>query len=165
MLDVGGADGSLCIQVCLRHKNIRCTTFDLPPVEPLAAQKIAAFGLSDRIQTASGDLITDPFPAAAIITLGNILHGFDEPTKQRIVRKVYESLPPGGAFIAIESIIDNERRENTLGLLMSLNMLIENGDAFDYTADDFRSWATAAGFGRVEVIPLAGGASAAVAYK
>lgn len=165
MLDVGGADGWLSIQVCLRHKNIRCTTFDLPPVEPLAARKIAAFGLSDRIQTARGDLLNDPFPAARLITMGNILHGFDEPTKQTVVRKVYDTLPAGGAFMAIENIIDNDRRQNTLGLLMSLNMLIENGNAFDYTVGDFEGWANAAGFRRVEVIPLTGGTSAAVAYK
>jgi hypothetical protein len=165
MLDVGGADGWLCIQVCQRHKNIRCTTFDLPAVEPLAARKIAAFGLSDRITTAAGDLLKDPFPAAQIITMGNILHGFDEPTKQIIVRKAYDGLPSGGAFMAIENIIDNERRQNTLGLLMSLNMLVENGDAFDYTLDDFEGWTRAAGFGRVELIPLTGGTSAAVAYR
>lgn len=165
MLDVGGADGSLSIQVCLRHPNIACTTLDLPPVEPLAKQKIAACGLSGRIQTLGGDLLKDPFPAAQLITMGNILHGFDEATKQAIVHKVCESLPPGGAFMAIENVIDNDRRQNTFGLLMSLNMLVENGDAFDYTADDFARWAKTAGFTRTEIIPLAGPTSAAVAYK
>jgi hypothetical protein len=165
MLDVGGADGSLSIQVCLHHKNIRCMTLDLPPVEPLARQKIAELHLSNRIQAVSGDLREDPFPAAQLITMGNLLHGFDEPTKQWLVQKAHDSLPPGGAFMAIENIIDNERRQNTFGLLMSLNMLIENGDAFDYTADDFERWTKAAGFKRIELIPLAGPTSAVVAYK
>ena len=82
-----------------------------------------------------------------------------------MVRKVYDSLPDGGAFIAIENIIDNERRQNTFGLLMSLNMLVENGDAFDYTMNDFDRWTKAAGFTRMLQIPLAGPSSAAVAYK
>ena len=81
------------------------------------------------------------------------------------MQKVYDSLPAGGAFIAIENIIDNERRKNTFGLLMSLNMLIENGDGFDYTMDDFEIWTKAAGFKRTELIPLAGPTSAAIAYK
>jgi hypothetical protein len=165
MLDVGGADGSLSIQVCRRHKNITCTTFDLPAVEPLAAKRIAAFSLSERIRTASGDLLEDPFASAQLIVMGNVLHGFDEATKQMLVRKAYDRLPDGGAFMAIENIIDNDRRQNTLGLLMSLNMLIENGDAFDYTADDFEGWTKAAGFQRVELIPLTGGTSAGIAYK
>ena len=89
----------------------------------------------------------------------------DGPTKQKVVQKVYDSLAANGAFVAIENIIDNERRQNTLGLLMSLNMLIENGDAFDYTADDFERWAQASGFKRTELIPLAGPTSAMVAFK
>ena len=165
MLDLGGADGWLSIQVCLRHPHIHCTTFDLPPVEPLAKQKINGFNLSDRINVASGDLLKDAFPKADIITMGNILHGMNEEAKQQMVRKVYDSLPDGGAFIAIENIIDNERRQNTFGLLMSLNMLVENGDAFDYTMNDFDRWTKAAGFKRTLQIPLSGPSSAAVAYK
>jgi hypothetical protein len=67
--------------------------------------------------------------------------------------------------VAIEALIDDARRENVFGLLMSLNMLIEFGDAFDYTGADFRGWCAEAGFRRFEVIALAGPASAAVAYK
>ncbi len=48
---------------------------------------------------------------------------------------------------------------------MSLNMLIEFGDAFDYTGADFRGWCTGAGFREFEIIPLAGPASAAIAYR
>jgi hypothetical protein len=97
--------------------------------------------------------------------MGNILHGLFEETKQELVQKAYDTLPEGGALITIENIIDNERRQNTFGMLMSLNMLIENGDAFDYTMNDFERWAKKAGFRHTELIPLAGPTSAAVAYK
>jgi hypothetical protein len=68
-------------------------------------------------------------------------------------------------FIAIEKLIDNARQENLFGLLMSLNMLIEFGDVFDYTAKNFQEWCSEVGFTRFEVIPLVGPTSAAVAYK
>jgi hypothetical protein len=48
---------------------------------------------------------------------------------------------------------------------MSLNMLIEFRDAFDFTGADFVGWCLEAGFSRIEVLPLAGPASAAIAYK
>jgi hypothetical protein len=44
-------------------------------------------------------------------------------------------------------------------------MLIEFGDAFDYTGADFRRWCSEAGFSRFEQIPLVGPSSAGVAYK
>jgi hypothetical protein len=165
LLDVGGADGWLSIQVCLNHPDIQCITFDLTPVLPVAQKKIDGFHLTNRIQVAGGDFLKDQFPKADVITMGNILHGLDEDLKQQLIQKVYDTLPEGGAFIAIENIIDNERRQNTFGLLMSLNMLIENGDAFDYTLNDFQQWTRAAGFKKTEIIPLTGPASAAVAYK
>ncbi|GAA4750770.1 methyltransferase [Flavisolibacter ginsenosidimutans] len=165
MLDVGGADGWLSVQVCLRHPSIQCTTYDLPPVKPLAERKIAQFSLSNRIRVAGGDFLKDELPKAGIVTMGNILHGMNEETKAQLVKKVYDLLPEGGALMAIENIIDDERRQNTFGLLMSLNMLIENGDAFDYTMADFERWTKAAGFKRTERIPLAGPTSAAVAHK
>ena len=44
-------------------------------------------------------------------------------------------------------------------------MLIEFGEAFDFSGRDFSEWCREVGFTRCEVIPLRGPASAAVAYK
>ena len=71
----------------------------------------------------------------------------------------------GGAFVAIENVIDNDRRQNVFGLMMSLNMLIGTSDGFDHTFAEFKRWAKAVGFSRTVLIPLAGPTSAAVAYK
>ena len=165
LCDVGGATGLLCTEVAKRHKHLKCTSFDLPVVEPIAERSIAAAGLSGRIKTASGDFFKDPLPKADVITMGMILHDWNLEKKKHLVRSAYEALPPGGAFVAIEALIDDARRENVFGLLMSLNMLIEFGDAFDYTGADFRAWCTEAGFKRFDVIHLAGPSSAAVAYR
>ena len=85
--------------------------------------------------------------------------------KKMLISKAYRALPAGGALVAIENIIDDERRKNAFGLMMSLNMLIEFGDAFDYSAADFEKWCREVGFKRFEVIHLAGPSSAAIAYK
>ncbi len=165
MTDVGGADGFLSSVIAMQHPSLTFTTYDLPPVGPLAEEKIAALNLSARIKVASGDFLKDPFPPAEIITMGNILHGINEEAKLTMIKKVYDTLPEGGVFIVIENIIDSERIENTFGLLMSLNMLIENGDGFDFTFNDFENWSRAAGFKKAELISLAGPTSAAIAYK
>jgi hypothetical protein len=165
LCDVGGATGLLCIEVAKRHPHLHCTSFDLPPVEPIAQKHIAAAGLSDRIGTASGDFFRDPLPRADIFTMGMILHDWNLEKKMHLIRSAYDALPPGGAFVAIEALIDDARRENVFGLLMSLNMLIEFGDAFDYSGADFRGWCSEVGFRRFEVLHLAGASSAAIAFK
>ena len=157
--------GILSILLAQRHPHLECISFDLPVVEPIAARTIEQAGLSDRVITASGDFFADPLPKADVVTMGMILHDWNLEKKGQLIRSAYEALPPGGAFIVIENLIDDERRENVFGLMMSLNMLIEFGDAFDYTGADFRRWCTDAGFRSVEILPLAGPASAGIAYK
>jgi predicted O-methyltransferase YrrM len=165
MCDVGGATGLLSIEVARKHPHLQCISFDLPPVEPIARKHIAAAGLNDRITTASGDFFKDALPKADLITMGMILHDWNLEKKMHLIRAAYDALPPGGALVAIEALIDDARRENVFGLLMSLNMLIEFGEAFDYSGADFRKWCQEAGFRRFDVIHLAGPSSAAVAYK
>ncbi len=97
--------------------------------------------------------------------MGMILHDWNLENKKMLIRKAYDALPEGGAFIVIEALIDDARRENAFGLMMSLNMLIEFGEAFDYSGADFDRWCREAGFKRAEVIHLSGPASAGVAYK
>jgi hypothetical protein len=163
--DVGGSLALLSRVLAARHPHLRFHSFDLPPVAPHAQRAIDAAGLSDRIQVISGDFLADPLHEADVVTMGNILHDWNLEKKMILIRKAYDALPAGGAFIAIENVIDDARRTNAFGLLMSLNMLIEFGDACDYTGADFRRWGTEVGFTRFEIIPLAGPSSAAVAYK
>jgi precorrin-6B methylase 2 len=165
LCDVGGATGQLSCFVATANPHMRCVSFDLPQVLPIATRRIKEAGLSDRVTAVSGDFFADPLPRADIVTMGMILHDWNLEKKKLLIRKAYEALPPGGAFVAIEALIDNERRKNAFGLLMSLNMLIEFGDAFDYTGADFAGWCREAGFSRFDIIPLTGPSSAAVAYK
>ncbi|WP_193367219.1 methyltransferase [Pelagibius marinus] len=165
LCDVGGASGQLSLLVAGANPHLRCTSFDLPEVTRIAERHIAGAGLGDRVCAVAGDFFDDPLPAADVITMGMILHDWNLEKKQHLIRKAYEALPEGGALVAIEALIDDARRENAFGLLMSLNMLIEFGDAFDFTGADFRDWCAAAGFRRFEILPLTGPSSAAVAYK
>ncbi|GAC1368463.1 MAG: methyltransferase [Hymenobacter sp.] len=165
LCDIGGSGAMLSVQVAEHNRHITCTNFDLPPVEAVALENIAHFGLSDSIKTVNGDFFKDDFPKADVIVMGNILHDWSEEKKLLLIRKAYEALPEGGAFVAIENIIDKLRSQNAFGLTMSLNMLIETAEGFDYTLTDFEKWTRQVGFKSVEQMPLAGPSSAAIAYK
>ena len=163
--DVGGGNGSLCIQIALNNQNMICTNFDLSAVEELAKTNIRSFNLSSRVKVVSGDFFKDELPESDIIVMGNILHDWNEEEKLLLMKKAYDALPDGGAFICIENIIDNDRNKNVLGLLMSLNMLIETKGGFDFTFNDFDLWAHRTGFTKTDWMNLAGPTSAAIAFK
>jgi hypothetical protein len=165
MCDVGGATGQLSVAVASRHRHMKCHTVDLPPVAPIATRWVEEAGLSDRVTVGVVDFFRDSFPEADVVTMGMILHDWNLETKQMLIAKAFDAVPKGGAFVVIEHLIDDARRQNAFGLLMSLNMLIETGDGFDYTGADFDRWCREAGFARTEVLPLTGHASAAIAHK
>ena len=165
LADIGGATGQLSTIIAAHHSHMRCRTCDLGQVQPIAERRIRAQNLQGRVTADTLDFFADEFPQADIITMGMILHDWNLANKKMLIAKAYRALPPGGVFVAIENIIDDERRQNAFGLMMSLNMLIEFGEAFDFTGAQFSEWCREAGFSRCEIIPLAGPASAAVAYK
>lgn len=163
--DAGGGNGSLSVQVAINNPNVHCISFDLPAVEQVAKKTIEHSGLSSRVSTAAGDFFSTPLPKSDVIAMGNILHDWNEKDKVLLMKKAWEALPKGGAFVCIENIIDNDRSQNAFGLLMSLNMLIETKSGFDFTFNDFDRWAHEAGFARTDWMPLTGPTSAAIAYK
>jgi ubiquinone/menaquinone biosynthesis C-methylase UbiE len=165
MTDVGGATGLMSTLVAKHNPNMTCVSTDLPPATEIARRKIAEAGLSDRVTAQPIDFFSDSIPPADVVTMGMILHDWNLEKKMMLIRKAYDALREGGAFVVVENIIDDARRENAFGMRMSLNMLIEFGDAFDFSGADFDGWCREVGFKRTEVIHLAGPASAAVAYK
>ncbi len=163
--DIGGANGTLAAIVAAANPSLTGLVFDLPPVVPIATANLASKGVADRVTAIAGDFFVDDFPAADVYLMGNVLHDWDETTKQTLIDKAYAGLPSGGILVAIENVIDDARRTNAFGLLMSLNMLIELPGGFDYTGAQFDTWARKAGFSRTEVRHLAGPTSAVIAYK
>lgn len=165
VVDVGGAQGGLLVQLALSHPHLRGVNFDLGAVEPIFNDYVAANGLSDRLQFQSGNFFTEPLPSADVITMGHILHDWNMEEKRMLLNKAFASLPDGGALIVFEALIDDERRHNPFGLIMSLNMLIETPGGFDYSGKDCSAWLREAGFRETRVEHLAGPDSMVVAIK
>lgn len=82
-----------------------------------------------------------------------------------LLSRAYDALPNNGALIVYEALIDDERRQNAFGLLMSLNMLIETPGGFDYTGADCQAWMREAGFRSARVEYLIGPDSMVVGIK
>ncbi|KAA2247286.1 methyltransferase [Solihabitans fulvus] len=165
VVDVGCSEGTLLSRVLDRHAHLTGVGFDLADVAPNFAGTVGAFALADRMSFAAGSFFTDPLPSAEVISFGHILHDWDLDTKRMLLRKAYEALPAGGAVVISESLIDDERRHNTFGLLMSLHLLLESPGGFDYTGADCLGWLAEAGFRDCRVEHLVGPESMVVGIK
>jgi SAM-dependent methyltransferase len=165
-VDIGAAQGDLALQIALANPHLTGIGFDLPPVGPIFEEYVEAHGLNGRVRFQPGDFFTEGLPANVdVITMGHILHDWNVDEKKMLVKKAYEALNPGGAFVVYDAIIDDERSKNAFGLLMSLNMLIETPGGFDYTGAECVGWMKEAGFRDAYVEHLVGPDSMVVGFK
>ncbi|MHA3771022.1 methyltransferase [Verrucomicrobiota bacterium sgz303538] len=163
--DVGCAQGALPVQVALQHTHLTGIGYDLPVVGPIFDRYVRSHGLSGRLSFQGGSFFEDPLPKVDVLVMGHILHDWNLEKKRFLLAKAYEALPPGGALIVYEAIIDDDRRTNAFGLLMSLNMLIETDGGFDFTGADCCGWMRDAGFRETRVEHLIGPDSMVIGIK
>ena len=165
LIDIGTAQGGLPVTVAQAHPHLTGGGFDLPVVEPVFTRHVTGHGLADRLRFFPGDFLRESLPTAEVLVMGHILHDWDLDQKREILAKALAALPPGGALIVYDMMIDDDRRSNAAGLLMSLNMLIETPGGFDYTGADCARWMQEAGFREARVEHLTGAYSMAVGIK
>lgn len=163
--DVGGAQGGVAAQIALAHPHLTGLVFDLPQVEPLSKEYLRSLNLDSRVKFQSGNFFNEPLPRTDVLIMGHILHDWGLEQKLTLLRKAYAALPEGGALIVFDAMIDNERSTNTVGLLMSLNMLIETPAGFDYTPIDCQEWLASTGFSDMTVEALGPTESMVIARK
>lgn len=164
-IDIGCAQGALPVQLAQAHAHLTGGGFDLAPVRPVFEEYVAGFELGNRLTFHAGNFMEDPMPSADVLVMGHVLHDWDLETKRMLLRKAYEALPHSGALIVYEGLIDDERRSNAFGLLMSLNMLIETEGGFDYSGADCQRWMRETGFRETRVEHLVGPDSMVVGIK
>ena len=163
--DIGAAEGCIPAAIAEAHPHLTGIGFDLPGVRPHFEAYIAGHNLLSRVSFKGGDFFADPLPRADVLIMGRILHDWSVARRRELICKSFAVLPDKGALLIYETIIDDGRRQNAFGLLMSLNMLIETREGADYTGADCMGWMKEAGFRETRVEHLLGPDSMVIGVK
>ena len=165
LVDVGTAQGCVPVAIARAHPHLTGGGFDLPALGGAFRRYVGEHGLSHRLTFHAGDFLVDPLPGADVLVLGRVLHDWDVPTRARLLSKAYAALPPGGALVVWEALIDDERRHAADGLLSSLNMLIQTAGGSESTVAECMARMRESGFEGLRLVPLAAAYSAVVGTK
>ena len=165
--DLGGADGRLAVILAERHPELRVVTVDLPAFVPLAEAAARGAGVAERVTVIGGDFFVDPVPPADVVVLSLVLLDWPADAKVRLLRRAAGALPAGGTLAVLDRLEEGPSRpaRTTFELLRSLHLLVTQGDAHPYTAEELRGWLAAAGFGPPELQPVGDGFTLAVAER
>jgi 3-hydroxy-5-methyl-1-naphthoate 3-O-methyltransferase len=165
LLDVGGGSGAYPIELCRRYPGLRATVYDLPHVCPIADEKAAAAGLSERIDSTVGNFLHEPTlpDGYDVMLFSMILHDWDEPTNRELLAKCHAALPSGGAVVVSELLLNADRTGPPEAALMGMNMLVETVGGRNYSETEYATWLTETGFADAHVVHFdAPGANGAV---
>src|SRR5579884_3860544 len=148
LVDLGGATGHLAIAACEAYPNLQARVLDLAPVERFARPYIDASPVQDRVQFVPGDFFTQELPKGDLYALGRILHDWDEAKITGLLKKISQSLEPGGGLLIVESLLNEDQSGPVHTLMQDLNMLVCT-DGRERTAAEYRDLLQAAGFSEV----------------
>lgn len=149
LVDLGGATGHLAIAACERYPQLHAAVFDLPPVVAMAARFRDASPAADRIELLAGDFFQDPLPPADLFSLGRILHDWAADKIGVLLRKIAAALPPGGALLIAEKLLDEDKSGPLHAHLQSLNMLVCT-EGKERTLGEYAGLLREAGFSTVQ---------------
>jgi acetylserotonin N-methyltransferase len=149
LADLGGATGHLAIAACERYPQLRAVVFDLPRVTRFAREQVALSAAWGRIEVRDGDFFEDELPAADLFALGRILHDWAEPAIDRLLRRIFDRLPPGGGVLLAEKLLADDGVGPVSANLQSINMLICT-EGKERSVSGYARLLRAAGFGQVE---------------
>ena len=109
LLDVGGGSGIYSSTMVASHPQLTATVMEQAPVDAIARSEVAALGLAERIEVTTGDMFKDPWPAAEIVLLSNVLHDWDFPEVRALLKRVAQTLATGGLLVIHEAFINDDK--------------------------------------------------------
>lgn len=149
LVDLGGATGHLAIEACKIYPGLQATVFDLPAVERFAEEHIRDADLNGRVRFQAGDFFQEDLPAADLYSLGRILHDWSEAKIRHLLEKIFRFLPPQGALLIAEALLNEEKTGPLHASLQDLNMLVCT-EGRERSAAEYRELLLSAGFSSVE---------------
>ena len=149
LVDLGGATGHLAVAACERYSGLRGTVLDLAPVVPAAQEQIALSPARDRLDAIAGNFFEDVLPEADLFALGQVLHDWSEAKIARLLRRIFDRLPPGGGLLIAERLLNEDGVGPIPTNMQSINMLVCT-EGKERSPSEYERLLRAAGFTQVE---------------
>jgi SAM-dependent methyltransferase len=153
VVDVGGGNGTLLIEILRRHQHLSGVLFETPTAAARADAVIGASDLADRCQALAGDFFQS-VPGADCHVLANVLHDWDDEHSIHILRNCHRAMAGAGRVLIVERLIPEDGGHRVPTLLSDINMLVFTGGQ-ERTNAEYRELLQAAGLKFGSVLPVA----------
>lgn len=156
LLDVGGGPGTYSMALLAQTPGLTSTVLDRPGVLEVTREIVASHGFEDRIALQSGDYLTTPFGSGYdCVLLSGMMHRETPEDCQRLLRKSWDAMEPGGLIVVSDVFFDDDRRDSPpFATYFALNMMLMSEHGTAHAKTEMARWVAECGFSRVEVRDL-----------
>jgi precorrin-6B methylase 2 len=147
VLDIAAGHGMYGITIAQQNPKAQITAVDWPAVLQVAKENAEKAGIAGRYTARPGSAFEAELGNGYdVVLLTNIFHHFDKETCVQLMRRVHETLRPGGKAVTLEFVPNEDRVSPPTEAGFSLNMLVgtDAGDA--YTLAEYQGMFGKAGF-------------------
>jgi ubiquinone/menaquinone biosynthesis C-methylase UbiE len=144
LLDVGGGSGIYSIALVQANPGLRAIVMDGPEVLKVAAEFVEKHGVGDRVELLAGDMFADDLPECDAVLLSNILHDWDVPECEVLLKRCAGVIPVGGRVLIHDVFLD-DTMDGPLPLALYSASLFSLTEGRVYSAAEYRTMLEKAG--------------------
>lgn len=164
--DLGGATGGHLVGIVRRFPHLEAVVFDLEYNREAARQGLAQTDPSGRIRYQVGTFFDDPLPPGTdVFLMSHILHDWGRQRCLQILQRCHQALPAGGAAIAEEFLLNEEKTGPLLAAFQGLHVFYHNIEAKQWTGSEIQQMMVEVGFDDPEVRTIDPAQSIVVGWK
>ena len=152
LLDLGGGSGIYAIAYLLAQPELQAIVLDRPEVLKVAEEFAEEHGVVDRLRLQEGDMFTDELPSCDVALLSNVLHDWDLPECEALVRRSADAVRPGGEVV-IHDVFLNDERDGPLPVALYSASLFSLTEGRAYSAAEYKDMLRQASLTPGEVTP------------
>lgn len=147
VLDIAAGHGTYGITIARHNPNAQITALDWPNVLEVAKENAQKAGVAGRYHLLPGSAFDIEFGTGYdLVLITGFMHHFDVATGEKLLRKVYASLAPGGQAVILDFVPNEDRVTPPSAAKFSLTMLATTPSGDAYTFAEYERMLRNAGF-------------------
>jgi SAM-dependent methyltransferase len=156
LLDVGGSHAAYSVLFCRRYPRLHATIMDIQPGIEAGKRTALQTGMSERISFLHANIVQDDFADDLscqydVALYFHIAHLLPAEINAAVLKKVAETLKPGGTLVFVDQVTDQTHGSRLASLIvqfMALTTTAIGGTCYPFPV--VKDWLEQAGMGNIQ---------------
>jgi SAM-dependent methyltransferase len=155
LLDLGCGPGTYSFQLGMANPALELWLGDLPGVLEVTKEVEQRYSLQNPAHYLPLDASRDEIPGQYdLILVSNTLHQFGPEGSRSLIKRLYESLNPGGSLVIQAQFLRDDRLGERWPVVLDLLVMCITSEGENHSVQETKEWMEDAGFREIQYNPM-----------